>query len=641
MSTIIKPTPNLQSHLITTSPTSQESEIDFDKEAKQNYLKVEKKFKNVTGTLAGASAIGLLLGSLRYGLTFPSQVLKVIGDLFGSISSVAAPFFFIGNEIINYKIRSSQNGKKSKLSEIKETFDALREGFYRCSSLGFTPFIFEPFINPEKVGKSIFHKIATLANIPNLIFTGYMWGIGNFKALIAWGLRTKEQLKASKTDGKQQEESKRKINSYNNLYQTFWRQAVIGSIANPTMQGLRQCADSLALFTGKISAGEFFERPFLGLSRLVSLFAGVPEFYAKGIDSILRVVKERENLKTGLPKIFHKPLEKLGEIYKENIACEKNTPLKSIAYYAEVIFHTLSPLSMFALFAPLLDESHLDKEAQNKGGLQATLDRAIGRAGKGLTLIFTGLYVLFGRLPQAIFQSAFFGRKLIGHIKGENKEATQKAVENIRESICKNYFVSFISDFAKKRTENLVEDFYDDKIENKQGYLTYEQIQANYAFEQAKNSSEFKEIAKLATNHAIITEIDKKIDLCLKQYCIPFLKSDAIRSYHILTDIEENKIKDIIKNKIYQEIGLLKEPQRKPLRFPGADFLATNIFKLLDLKTRIQKVDYTSSHHNMTTAYDNDEIRISFEYELLPVICKCIHGLRNTTNRIFNAVGQY
>ena len=36
----------------------------------------------------------------------------------------------------------------------------------------------------------------------------------------------------------------------------------------------------------------------------------------------------------------------------------------------------------------------------------------------------------------------------------------------------------------------------------------------------------------------------------------------------------------------------------------------------------------------MTTAYDNDEVRISFEYELLPVVGKCIQGLQNTVNRI-------
>ena len=41
-----------------------------------------------------------------------------------------------------------------------------------------------------------------------------------------------------------------------------------------------------------------------------------------------------------------------------------------------------------------------------------------------------------------------------------------------------------------------------------------------------------------------------------------------------------------------------------------------------------------SSHHNMTTAYDNDEVRISFEYELLPVIGKCTKGLENTINRL-------
>ena len=35
----------------------------------------------------------------------------------------------------------------------------------------------------------------------------------------------------------------------------------------------------------------------------------------------------------------------------------------------------------------------------------------------------------------------------------------------------------------------------------------------------------------------------------------------------------------------------------------------------------------------MTTAYDNDEVRISFDYELWPLIGKAIKGLQNTVNR--------
>lgn len=604
-----------------------------------NYLKVEKKFKTVTGILAGVSAVGLVVGSLRSGLTFPAKALSVVGDFFGSISSIVSPFFLIGNEIINFKVRSSKNGDREEREKIKKAFDAAREGFYRCSSLGFTPFIFEPFINPEKFGKSIFHKIATVGNIPNLFFTGYMWGVGNFKALLAWGLRTKEQI--SKGENEQ---------GYHELYETFKRMAVIGSIANPTMQGLRQCADSLALLAGKFSSGEFFERPLLGLSRLVSLASGLPEFYAKGVDSVLRVVKEQESIKAGLPKFLHKPLEKLGKVYRENIATEniateniatkKSTLLKAICYYAESIFHTLSPLSMFALFTPLLDEPHLNEEAQAQGGLVGTLDKIIGRGGKALTLLFNGLYVTFGRLPQAFIQSVYFGRRLIGWAKGEDKEVTRNKLEDLRERICNSSLVKGLSNFAQSRVKSLVKDFYEEDVENKQGYLTYDQIQSDYAVEQAKNSKEYEELVELGKKcKGEKSELRNKADVLisdiLKKYCIPFIKEDALRSYYSLNAQEIENIRNKIVTKLKQRAEILPELKREELKFPGAEFLATYVFKLLDLRTRFQKIDYRSDHHNMTTAYDNDEIRISFEYELLPVLCKCVQGLRNTVDRAF------
>ncbi len=590
----------------------------------REFEEVESKYKKIGGGILGASALAVVIGSLKSGWTFPAKFLQIAGDAFGSIASIAAPVFIVGNEIKNHKLLKGADEKEFKV------FDDLRKGFYRCASLGFTPFIFEPFVNPEKFGKSIFHKIATVANIPNLIFTGYSWGLGNFKALLLWGMRTVEQFNgrkalAAKNDSMVDFHNKRAQALYK-LYDGCERSAVIGSIANPTLQGLRQWADSMSFFFSKngFSTKEFFENPFLGVSRLISLVVGVPETFAKGVDSVVRVVKERENLKPALPKFLKskQAFELAGKIEKE--LCNSKGTLNSIRHYAEIVFHTLSPLSMFALFAPLLGEKHISEEAQSQGGVAGALNKVIGGYGKTLTVLFTGLYVTLARLPQAIFQLAYFGKKVSG--KFADKDVSVDELNTMKKNISNSSIISGISNVAKSCIEKLVPDFY--TAEHDHGYLTYEQIQAKYSFEQAEQDDRFKEILQVG---AKITSNQK--DEIVKS-CINYVEKDAEIGRHILSSEERNNIKKIIGNKIENKIN--PGPKRKTeLPFIGAEFLATYIFKLFDLKTRLQSIDYRSDHHNMTTAYDNDERRISFEYELLPVVAKCTKGLGNTINRLF------
>ncbi|MBI3591554.1 MAG: hypothetical protein HY094_09300 [Candidatus Melainabacteria bacterium] len=611
---------------ITTSEKGKvgQNKLDAIAKAEKEFNEVEKKFKKIGGGVAGVSALVLIGGVLRNGWTFPAKALQTVGDFFGSIAAIAAPVFIAGNEIKNHKLLKGANEKDFQV------FDDLKKGFYRCASLGFTPFIFEPFVNPEKFGKSAFHKLATVANIPNLIFTGYTWGIGNLKALILWCLRKKEQSLNGKAlkEGNHQEADlyKKRAEAFNQLYDGCERSAVIGSIANPTLQGLRQWADSMAFLTGKIPPREFFEKPFLGVSRLVSLIVGIPETFAKGVDSLVRVIKERENLKPALPRFLKsKKAFQFAENLEKKFSGQDNL-LKSIRHYAEILFHTLSPLSMFALFTPLLDESHINEEAQAHSGLAAKLNKGIGIYGKTLTVVFTGLYVTLARLPQAIFQMSYFGKKLKGKIT--RKEASINDLNDLKKKICDSRFVNSLSNTAKRCIEKLVPDFY--TREHDHGYLTYEQIQANYSFDQAREHNGFK---KLLQDGNVISDDDKNK---IVAYCLEYVEKDASQGGHKVTSEERNKISEIIKNKINYTTDPKSKPKRTvKLPFIGAEFLATYVFKLFDLKTRLQAIDYRSSHHNMTTAYDNDEKRISFEYELLPVIAKCTKGLGNTVNRLF------
>ncbi len=599
------------------------------------------RFTKITAGALLATAVPTLIATLKNGSYAPSQALRILGDLFGSVATVAAPYFMGKNELNNYEDLKTGN-KKSRF------FDSLRDGFYRCCSLGFTPFIFEQFIDPKTWGKSVFHKGANILNFFNLGFTGYTWGYGNFKSLIAWGLRTNKQITQSKLNeaGKKEEANKLQpdVERYNTLYNSNKRMAVIGSIANPTMQGLNQCADALAYISGKIDSKEFWSNPFHGVSRLVSLFVGVPESFAKGVDSILRVfVKEREHLREALPENAYKWIEKVGD---EQIIprLKKDGFIRKIKNSAEMIFHTLSPLSMFALFTPLLGHSSTDEEAQSRGGLNAFVDKVLGRTGKMLTLLITGTYVTFGRLPQSIFQLIYFGRGKYGkYIKGETQEQTQKKLISLKENLLKSSFVTGISNFIKPVIEKLIPDFYDKNREIENGFLSYEQIEAKYGFEQVsgKYSQLFDKIIRSQKTENKICLDDIQIKTIVND-AIDFVKENASYGNHPLDLAEETKISQLIKDKVIDACIPKDEkkakspikPRQVKLLFPGADYLARFILRGFDLRSRLESTNWKSDHHVKETAYTNDELW-NFDAELSPVILECLTGFRNTINRGF------
>ena len=166
-------------------------------EATKHFQEIKSKFTKYAWGTAAVSGLGLIPFILNFGWTVPAKALRVVGDFFGSLATLSSPFALITNEIKNHRVLTGDDGESTKNDKDRNVFDSVREAFYRCCSLGFTPFIFEPFLNPEKSGKSIFHKIATIANIPNLIFTGGAWGFGNFQALLAWGLRQNDSRNAN------------------------------------------------------------------------------------------------------------------------------------------------------------------------------------------------------------------------------------------------------------------------------------------------------------------------------------------------------------------------------------------------------------------------------------------------------------
>ncbi|MBI1859059.1 MAG: hypothetical protein HYR97_08125, partial [Candidatus Melainabacteria bacterium] len=619
-------------------PANTGQKIGLNLSAEAQFLETKKKYGLAAGVVGGGLAAVSVLGAFIKGASFPSKFLHVLGDVFGSAAALAAPVAQTYNEFKNYS--DAKNGSTNGADQ-GGMFDDYLKLFYRLCSQGLVPFIFERLINPENITKSIWHKGAALLNLPFVAFTGYSWGFGNTQGIIAWVLRKGEEIREAKSKGIQKEERRLRKEGYEKIYNSAERLLTIGSIANPVMPCLQYAADGLHAFTnfvkGDQSIGEFFNRPLLSFSRLLSTLIAVPEAFAKGVDAFMRVVvNERHHLKAVLPNKLNRTIDKWGRDVEEKLA--HNGGLRKLKNGSEMVFHALSPFAMISLFAPMLDRPHVSEEAQAQGGGAGFLDKWVGRYAKTLTLVFTGFYVGFGRLPQGIFQSIYFGRKLIGkYIKGEDEKKTQDALIALRQKIYNSSFVSSVSGFARNAIEKLVPNFYE--TENEYGFPTYRQVLASCSFDQAKerykflvdvlsifsikddsqddfrslrekkrdeifNVQEFQvanevckkdlglDLQELLSDVNSIGGIEKElITQKIVKYCLKISWQECEQGNYPLTSEDKTKIEELIRNKIAVITGNKTKEQLTPIK-PGALFLVRVFLRPLDLQNRLPEWDH-------------------------------------------------
>ena len=661
------------------SPAGQNTEdkqISKGQSAEEVFKDSKKKYGIAVGSVGAGLSIISIVGAFIKGAAFPSRFLQVLGDAFGSLAALAAPYFQIKNEIKNHKAGKNNNEKNA-------LFDDHLKLFYRLCSQGLVPFIFERLLNPANITKSIFHKAAALINIPFVAFTGYTWGFGNTQGIIAWGLRKKEETREHNfpENSIQAEEHRLKKESYQRIYNSAERMLTIGSIANPVMPCLQYAADGLHAFSnfikGEQTLSDFFKRPMLSLSRLVSTVIAVPEAIAKGIDAFMRVViNERHHLNAVLPEKVNNKIHTWGKDLEKRL--EENGTLRKLKNGAEMVFHALSPFAMCSLFSPMIDRPHVSEEAQALGGTSAFLDKWIGRYAKTLGLIFTGFYVTFGRLPQGIFQSIYFGRKLIGkYIKGENEKTTQDALIALRQRIHDSSFVSGISGFAKKAIEKLVPNFY--TVENEYGFPNYNQVLAKNSFDQVEadyeilfNALKIFSIKDNGENHSDLRqkminqlfngpgftrenerykeeikldllELKDKILECdnntkdlisqkIVDYCLDYSGYECKQgNYDINTNPKDKiEIERLVREKIdFVTKDKKEQPVVKP-SFPGALFLARTFLRPLDFQKRLP--EWNRDKLVKLQIYQGDEINSAFRNELEVVGAENADCLRRFVN---------
>lgn len=652
----------------------------------ERFRELKLRFAKAVGIVAGLIALIFTVGTYKKGWSFPSRFLQVIGDAFGTIATVSFPVAEVVNECKNFTSTNGNgnhntngNGKDKKA----KFFDDYLDFDYRVTSHGLFPYIYERLLNPNNITKSIFHKAAAILNIPFILFTGYAWAFGNTQALIAWGLRKAEVIRGNNTS----DEAKKglhelRADDYNRIYNSAERLLRIGSTANPVMPCLQYCADGLhalvSFVKGENSIKDLFKRPILSLSKAGSIFVAIPEAIAKGVDAVMRVlVSERDHLKPVLPDFAYNRMKAWGDWIEKRISNPKEDHwVKRLKNNSEMLFHAVSPFAMAFLFAQMLDRSNKSEEAQAQGGTTASLDKWLGRYGKTITILFTGFYVFLSRLPQGVFQSIYFGRKLIGKwFKKETEEQSQKALITLRQKIHDNPIVTGISKFARKCITFCVPNFYDELVDNKYGDPSYIQVLAKYSLDQAKEEHKILfDILRLysikqletkihavdqivealkTTNQRYIKEIGLDLEACIEGatngdetikelltqkiigYCLAYAKKECIQGYYELDEHRPNESKEI-ERLIRSKIKHLSTPpdkresQQLQPRFPFALFLVRNFLDAFDIQSFLPTWHHDKA--NKLEYYQGKEMNKAFNKEYEVVKCENADCARRFVN---------
>lgn len=621
------------------------------------------KWKKTTGYIgagvAGTFGLASVLGGLRSGWGFPAKLLEGIGDACATASTVFYPISAVWNEISNFS--KGKNGSKSA--------DEILDLDYRLSSHGLFPFIFERLIKPENITKSFFHKVATAINIPFTALTASSWGYGNTQALIAWVLRRNERIAGDEKNSTNGTREGHLVGAeaLDSIYKSALRMAKIGSTANPVMPCIQYAADALhstwEFAKGGVSIKDFFSNPILNASKALSLGVGGFEAYSKGIDAFMRLaVTEREHLRDVLPKWAFKKVESIGNKVDAVISDpNKDSALKRIKNNAEMLFHAASPFAMIGLFAPMLGRKFVSEEARAKGGIAGLADKVLGRWSQALTYVFTGYYVFLGRLPQGIFQSIYFGRKLYGkHVLKEDEQTTQKKLVDLREKIYNHSSVKGVSKFARACVEACVPNFYKKDVANDYITPTYDQELAKFSLDQAgvKDKALF-DILKMYSlkqdnfrdkqyDHIIDSQAFKaavnqygvdlqglldgaynkdentkeQITKLLVDRCLEFSRKECVQGYYDL-DKDKNNALEKIEANVRKKLNRQATPEddrpsdKLEQRIPFGLLLARTFFTTLDLQSFL--VDWSHDKLNKLEYYGGKEMGYAFqnEYEVV------------------------
>lgn len=424
-----------------------------EKEVKSRQLKF--------GGVALAAA-GLLGFSFKDGL---EEGVTRITDLTNNISHVASGIFAPAFPFLTLDAERAAISGESK----SESDDVFQRIIYSFASIGFSPQTFgEP---AHMLTRSKGHKIATLLNLPHLLFILFSYTGGRVMGALT-AIKMKHNKEPDKKVRLEQE-----FESWYTLGNLGSSQASITPLAGQFITGWQNIIDVAKGDFGS-AAERFKEEPvsaFLGTFFNSWVFPF--DYTAKYFDTTIRFLESIENTKNafgGNDSRLVRFLEKARDGWHASVMDKNSTLgqfLKKGREFAKVEALLGPPIGMVSVVTPAMNKffrgEFWNQEAQEHGGIIAAGDKLFNTLSFLGHCYYTGVYSFSVRMPQFITTSTFYIANLMNKMRGIdlNKPGYSKQEGYIDPAkIRDNIFKPFkgLSDWAAKKLDKTEMELHDE-----------------------------------------------------------------------------------------------------------------------------------------------------------------------------------
>ncbi len=571
-----------------TVPRRDETPVSPVERREQKEL-IAKSTRMATGATLGLGALlGMAFsGGANNGFEKIGKTAETISNIISVPFTLFFPFITLKNEFSNLK-GESKTGDDQILNRM----------VYSCASLGFAGQTFaEPIL---AFTRNTLSKVATVANLPHILFTLFSYTGGRFMG----ALTTFKRYLCK--DDTQKYRLEQQFNSLYKLGNLGSAQCSVNAMSDNFCVGWETIGD---LVKGDFSSAfeRFKGQPIsVGLGTLLNSWIFPFEWAAKFFDTSIRCAENTDNFRNaigGSPAgnwILGK-LDSYKKFWAEN--SNKGGFLGKFLYLGREFAKAESligpPIGMVTVVLPafnkFLNGNFFNKEAQElEGGVGRTIalfDKVCNTTAFFGHIFYTGLYGLSIRLPQAITTTSFYITSLINKVRGVKYE---EGVNNgyidpldIREKVFNRPWINKISQWAETKLQGIEAELHGesaskidpDTKESKyiRGFarvmaeeVCYEPIREKYAAKLVeenggKKPDNWKEVfGKYLQDHKeeIIKELEPTFDQYLKtsvQFTpeqITYMKSDKGKA-------DYEKIMSIAKGLLDNEINSLLHPKPK------------------------------------------------------------------------------
>ena len=452
-----------QSRSSSRQPPNSEVEVKKTVEDRVSEVKSSRLLLGGVAGLAGLAGFAFKDG-LDNGFEKIGKTAESLSNVVSVPFSILFPFVTLKNEYDNLK------GKTKT-----EDDNLLNRMVYSCASVGFAPQTFaEPILAFTKGG---LHKLATIANLPHLLFTLFSYTGGRAMGAITTFRR------AFTKDETQKYRLEQEFNSLYNLGNIGSAHASVCVMSENFADGWKTLGD---IFTGDFASAyeRFREKPLaIGLGTIFNSWLFPAEWAAKFFDTSIRCAENVDNFRNaiGNNSIIVKALNKYKNFWAEN-SNNRDSLLGKILYhgreFAKVESLLVPPIGMATVVLPSYDKflrgDFFNKEAQAIGGSIGFFDKVTSAIAFFGHTFHTGLYGLTIRLPQTITTATFYLTSLRNKIKGV-KHGDKGYVDaiDVRDKIFNRKLLNKLSNWAEGKLNKIEDELHGSKA-NKVNPVTKE-----------------------------------------------------------------------------------------------------------------------------------------------------------------------